>query len=122
MISRLLPIEEWPRLPEHFQTLLPHVQPSDVQILVVEDGDRIVATWAVMRIVHVEGIWIDAEYRGRVGVARRLYLATMAAARQWTTGWAMTGADSDEVRALLARAGAQQIPMDTYVLPLKGTH
>lgn len=120
MTTRSLQPSEWHRLSTDYAAVLPHVQPSDVEIVVVEDGDRIVASWAVMRIVHLEGLWIDPDYRGRVSVARRLYRATMAAVQRWTTGWAMTGADTDTVRAMLATVGAVHVPMDVYVMPIKG--
>ena len=119
MKARTLPSEEWHRLAgTDLEAVLPHVRPSDIEIVAVEDGERIVAMWAVMRVVHLEGLWIDPEYRGRVGVARRLYMATMEAARRWTSGWAMTGAASDDVRAMLAKAGALKVPMDIYIMPI----
>ena len=116
--TRILEPTEWARVPTDLQALLPHVIPGDAQVVVVEDDGRIVASWAVLRVVHLEGLWIDPAYRGRVSVARRLYEATLSAARRWTSGWAMTGAATDDVRALLNTAGAQKLPMDTYVLPL----
>lgn len=120
MTTRILDATEWARVPTDLQAVLPHVVPSDAQVLVVEDEGRIVASWAVLRVVHLEGLWIDPAYRGRVSVARQLYTATVEAARRWTSGWAMTGADSDAVRGLLETAGAQRLTMDTYVLPLRG--
>lgn len=118
--TRILDASEWARVPVALETLLPHVAPDDAQVVVVEEHGRIVASWAVLRVVHLEGLWIDPAYRGRVSVARRLYTATLEAARRWTSGWAMTGAASDDVRALLDHAGAQKLPMDTYVMPLTG--
>ena len=119
MTTRILEPTEWARVPTDLASLLPHVVPSDAQVVVVEDEGRIVASWAVLRVVHLEGLWIDPAYRGRVSVARRLYEATLSAARRWTSGWAMTGATTDDVRALLTHAGAQHLPMDSYVMPLK---
>jgi len=119
MTTRILDATEWARVPTDLHALLPHVIPGDAQVVVVEDAGRIVASWAVLRVVHLEGLWIDPAYRGRAGVARRLYEATLTAARRWTSGWAMTGAATDDVRALLDHAGAQKLPMDTYVMPLR---
>lgn len=119
MNTRTLPPAEWSRLTgDGWRAMLPHVRPDDVEIVVVEDDGRIVASWAVMRVVHLEGLWIDPDYRGRVGVARRLFVATLAAARRWTSGWAMTGAASDDVRAMLTKVGALPVPMDSYVMPI----
>lgn len=119
MTTRSLPREEWDRLAgAEISAVLPHVHATDVEVIVVEDDGRIVASWAVMRVVHLEGLWIDPEYRGRVGVARRLLVATLEAARRWTSGWAMTGAASDDVRAMLAKVGALPVPMEIYVMPI----
>lgn len=120
MTTRLLPPEEWHRLPAVIGDLLPHMVPEDVQVVVIEDATgAIVGTWTAARMVHLEGLWIAPEHRGRPSVARRLYQAGRAAAAQWTAGWAMTGAASDDVRSLLDRVGAVRLPLDTYVLPLR---
>ena len=100
--------------------VLRHVKPDDTQIVVVEQHGQIIGCWGVMRVVHLEGLWIDPAFRGRVSVARRLYQATLAVARKFTTGWAMTGAQTDDVRRMLTRIGAEQIPMDVFVMPLEG--
>ena len=72
MTTRLLPRDEWHRLKG---TLLETVTPSlrhDAQIVVVEDGDRIVGCWALMPVYHAEGLWVDPAYRTKVSVGRRL--------------------------------------------------
>lgn len=120
MTSRILPPAEWSKLHEtQLPTILPHVEPDDAQIVVVEDGDRIVGSWAVLRITHLEGLWIHPEYRGRVSVARRLLISTLKVARQWAPKWVMTGSDQEPVRRMLERFGALKVPMDTYVMPVE---
>lgn len=120
MTSRLLPREEWPKLADlQASTLLPYVPPDDAQMVVVEDGDRIVGVWAVLRITHLEGLWIHPDYRGRVSVARRLLVTTLAAARRWAPQWVMTGANDDCVRRMLDHVGAVKLPMDTYVMSVE---
>lgn len=120
MTTRLLPIEEWARLAQtDLALVLQHVRPEDARVVVVEDGDRIVACWSALRMPHLEGLWIDPAYRGRVGVARRLWTATLGQLTDWAHGYALTGANSPEMAAMLERAGAQKVPMDTYVLPVE---
>lgn len=119
MIARILPTEEWGRLGSaEITELLPHVQPQQAAVVVVEDGDRIVATWTVVRIVHLEGAWIHPDYRNP-GVTRRLLRKTLEVAAEWAGDWVWTGATSDDVRGLLTRMGARRMPVDSYVVPLK---
>jgi GNAT superfamily N-acetyltransferase len=121
--SRILPLAEWGRLGEtELPKVLPYVKPEDAQIVVVEDDGRIVGCWAVLRIVHLEGVWIAPAYRGRGSVARRLLAKTLETARAWAGSWAMTGADTDEVRRLIEQhLHGVKVPMDTYLVPMEGT-
>ena len=123
MRSRILPPEEWSRLNEtDLHTVLPWVKPEDAQIVVVEDGDQIVGCWAVLRIVHLEGVWIAPAYRGRGAVARRLLAKTLETARTWAGAWAMTGADTDEVRGLIERhLHGVKVPFDQFVIPMEAS-
>lgn len=120
MTSRVLPAGEWSKLAHtDFPAMLPYVTPEDVQIVVVEDADRIVGCWAVMRITHLEGLWIDPAYRGKASVGRRLLTETVRLARSWSARWVWTGAQTDDVRAMLAKVGGVRLPLDSYVVPLE---
>jgi len=118
--DRILPQEEWERLDgTEIAEALPYLKPSDVQIVVVEDGERIVAAWAVLRPVQLEGVWIAEDYRKRGMVAGRLLAATMAVARATGAQWAYTGATTQEVANLLTKhLDAVKYPADTYLVPL----
>ncbi len=120
MRTRVLPESEWSRLPQEWSPTVPHLQPTETQIVVVEDGEQIVACWGVLRLVHLEGLWIDPAYRTKPGVAVRLYRGAMRAVRSMAKGWVLTGASDDDVRGLLDRAGAVRLPMDVYVMPVTG--
>jgi hypothetical protein len=119
--TRILPPDEWDRLSEtDIPAYLPMAKPEDVQVVVVEDDGRIVGAWAVLRVVHLEGVWIAPEYRKRSSVARRLLVATFEAAKAWAPGWAFTGADSDDVRRLITKhLGGRKAPFDLYVVPVR---
>lgn len=121
MTTRILPQAEWSRLSEtEIPQALPYLNPDDVRIVVVEDGDRIVGAWAVLRQVYLEGVWIAPEYRKRGTVAGRLLTRTLAVARQWAPTWAMTGATTKDVAGLLVKhLRACRLPQDTYVIPLR---
>ena len=73
LTTRTLPPHEWPRLAgTEAETVWPALHADHAEILVVEDGDRIVGTWVLMRMAHVECVWIAPEYRGSLGVVKRL--------------------------------------------------
>ena len=120
MTTRVLPREEWGRLPG---TELAQAAPQlaalgdDVQIVVVEHDGQIVGHWAVWRVVHLEGVWIAPAYRRTGGVARRLLRAVTDRVHALGAIWAWTGAETDDVRALLERLGATKFPYDTYAVP-----
>lgn len=120
MTTRTLSREEWPRLADtDLAVLLPYAAPEDTEIVVVEQDERIVGCLAVMRVIHVEGVWIAPEHRGRVSVMRRLLAGMYASAQRFAPTWAMAGAAGPEMHALLtAHLGAVPVPMQTYILPL----
>jgi ribosomal protein S18 acetylase RimI-like enzyme len=121
MSARVLPPEEWHRLddPHLPRPFVGYVNPADANVVVVEDGDRIVAMMTVFKATHIEGTWIDPETRG-LGVARSLLRTARELARKDGSRWAYTGASDDRMRGLLSRLKATQIKMDTYVMPLGG--
>lgn len=121
MKARVLPPEEWGRLVDQdLPVLLPYAHNGDVSVVVVEDGSRIVASMAIMRVTHLEGVWIDPEYRN-AGTVRRLLGATIDAAKKWPSNWAIAGAADDRMRDILPRMGATKVPVDSYVLTLGGS-
>lgn len=119
--TRILPPDEWPRLAgTELETGWPVLDPANAQIVVVEDGDRIVGCWSVLRYVHVEGVWIHPDYRGRSRVAAYLLRGMRQAARSWGARAVLTAALTDQVRSLIAHLGGVQLPGDHYVMPLGG--
>lgn len=64
---RTLPVEEWPKLEAQFaerHVALP--DPRLARIVVAEDGSQIVAFLVVQMVPHLEPIWIDRRYRGKL--------------------------------------------------------
>lgn len=120
MTLRELPLDEWPRLSAcQFGDLWQGLKPEDTTVLVIEQDGEIVAHWCLLRIYHVEGLWIRHDYRQRLSVARRLWLGMRALAAGMGARAVMTGADTDEIRAMLTRVGATKLPFDSYVLPIQ---
>lgn len=120
MTSRILPPEEWPRLAgTEAETLWPRLLRSDAQIMVVEDGHTIIATWIAIRVVHAECLWIAPSHRGRFGVAMRLLRGMARAAGEWGATSVWTGSLTEQVTQLIHRLGGSEVPGKAFLLPLK---
>lgn len=123
MRSRVLPVDEWSKLAgTEAETLWPTLDAEHAQILVVEDGEKIVGCWTLMMVPHVECLWIDPSERARVTVARRLWLGMRALASQMGARVVWTAAVSDPVRGLLDHAAARKLDGDHYLLPMEREH
>lgn len=78
MLTRVLQEWEWPRLSETGCEVdrAWHETATNGCIVVVEVGRAIIATAFVFltadNVTHVDGLWIDAVYRGRTVAARHL--------------------------------------------------
>ena len=118
MNARVLPPEEWHRLEPSGMPLIPGLRPADVVVVVVEDGDRVVACMTVLRATHFEGLWIDPMARN-LGTARTLLREAVTAAKRWTDDWVFAASADDNMRDILERIGAVRLPMDPYVLSLE---
>ena len=119
LTSRELPSDEWHRLAHtELAPALGHLKPSFARVVVVEDGDAIVACWAGLIMLHVEGAWIDPAYRKQPGVCVRLWRQMHKLAASWGASQAITGSASDEVTLLLQRHGATPLHMQEWVLCL----
>ena len=117
MTTRVLPVEEWPRLAgTELETIWPIVDPRLAHMLVVEDGPEVVGCWALLTLAHVEGLWIAPAHRHRGRVFARLIAGMRALARAEGFRAVGTAADTDTVRALLVKAGAHRVPGESYVL------
>lgn len=122
MTHRVLPVDEWPRLGHtYLAPLVPHL-PVDAQVVVVEnDLGAIVGCWALFRMPHLEGCWIDPQDRRHGSVARQLLAGVGEAAAAWGATRAVTASLDREVTELLERLGAEALPGDHFVLPLGRT-
>lgn len=120
MTRRLLPRDEWSRLADTPE-LGPVWQllPPSTDVIVVEDGGRIVATWALLTVKHCEGAWVDPAHPfAGVLLMRGLREAAKGADAQRV--W--TGAATPEVRGILERMGAERVGFDSFIVPLTRTH
>lgn len=119
MTTRVLPSSEWSRLEgTELEQLAKALDPERTRIVVVEREGQIVGTWAATTFVHLEGIWIHPDFRGRVSVGRRLLSATFRAAKELGARFVFTGALTDEVAEMIGRIGGDQLPGRWFVVPM----
>ena len=123
LTTRELPPEEWPRLAgTDLAAWLPRMDPGRFTVLVVEDEQgAIVGTWAFLLVLHAEGFWIDPAHRRTGGVVRGLLRAAMDIARERGESWVFTGAEKDDAALdrYIRRLGGQEMPIRSYVLPVR---
>ncbi|HXG71330.1 MAG TPA: GNAT family N-acetyltransferase [Gemmatimonadaceae bacterium] len=120
MTTRVLDRAEWAEklAGTELDAVWPHLQQEDAQIVVVEDGARVVGCWAVIRYVHVEGVWIAPSHRGKGSVARRLFAGMKRVAQQFGARAVLTGALTEDVRQLLRHLNATKLPGEHYCFPV----
>jgi len=105
LTDRVLPPSEWSRLSGmDLSTVVDRLDPESTTIVVVEDGDQIIGCWALVTMLHAEGVWIDPAYRGRVSVARRLWRGMRACVRLRGRRAVITGANQPVIHMILKRA------------------
>jgi hypothetical protein len=117
MTARILPPSDWPRLAgTEVESLWPRLDPLLCHVLVVEEGDRIVGTWALMPIMHAECLWIAPDKRKSSSVARRLWRQLQGVASELGITAVATAAQTDDVRGLLEHVGAMKLVGDHYIM------
>lgn len=119
MMARVLPPSEWFRFSDDagLPPIFSSVFPRDVEVVVVEDGDAIVARMLVMRLTHLEGVWIKPGFENS---ANRLLRHTVQSARKWNDRWVVAGANDNTMRDIMERMGGKRLPGDYYALGLGG--
>ena len=117
LTRRVLPRDEYHRLAGTELASVAATLPEGCQVLVVEDAGAIVACWALLSVLHVEGAWVAPSHRT---TASRALLHGMADLVADAGGAAvLTGSMSPRVTRLLASLGAKKLDFDTYVLSLE---
>lgn len=121
MTARVLPIEEWDRLPEYMDPVLMNAKPGASAMCVVEDNGEIVARWLLYPVLYAEDLWIAPAYRKRSSVTVRLWrLVHRSAARLGFSWLVSTVVTQEAATAIDALAGSQVMPGVTVVHPVRG--
>lgn len=122
MTSRVLPPHEWPRLAcTELEAVYPHLDPDQADVVVVEDEQgRLVACWALLRVFHVEGLWVAPEHRGRGRAGIRLFDAMRRLCGRVGARRVFTGAISDDVKRLIDHVHGVPLKGEHFVIPIEG--
>lgn len=121
MTTRVLPVEEWHRLEGTELDGVP-LDEENAVVIVVEDADgQIVGCWSILRVIHVEGMWIHPAHRRTGPVFRRL----LNEMRRIVTGFhgqhvAVSAALTPDVAKLLEAYGGVKLPGEHYAFPVAG--
>ena len=120
MYLHFIPREEWPSklAGTELETVWPHL-PEGARVVGVFDGELLVGCWAVFPIVHVEGLWVHPEYRKNPRVGRRLLFGMTQAALGMGARAVNTAAVTDDVAAMLDKAGAVELPGRHFSLKIR---
>jgi len=119
MRTRILPIEEWPRLKgTEAEALWPHLDPSKSAVVVVEDDGIVVGCHVLMYVLHAECLWVHPDYRSK-GVMRELWSTVKRMVRAAGGRTRVTACTSDRVKKLLEYAGAERLPGQHFVIAME---
>jgi hypothetical protein len=118
MIARLLPPEEWSRLAgTDLEAHWPHFNPAQTDVMVVEHEGQIIGCLSMLKVFHVEGLWIAEAHRRKGAVMRHLLELMQATAETHDTRGLVAGAITQQMRDVLAGLGASALP-DQFVIPV----
>lgn len=124
--ARQLPAEEWAEklagteLVQHLfdEEGALRVAPEYVMVFVVEEDGQVVACWAALTCVHLEGLWMLPDGYGGAGRARALLAATAEALLAQRITEALTTVADPDIAAMVERVGGRLLPGAQYVIPV----
>lgn len=119
MRTRVLSANEWGRLEQAagMPPLRPYLKPEETQAIVLERGDKILATLVLAKVPHLEGFWVHPDHRGGKAWIQS-WDEVKALGRSLGYSWAIAGAHDDRMRVLLWKLGAAKIAMDSFAISL----
>lgn len=120
MVGRILPPEEWADklAGTPLAERLADLNPDYTVIIVVEVDGQVVAEWAAINVVHVEGLWEAPDHRGGPGVSRQLLQTMLTELTRHHVGEVITRAETPAVEALIQKAGGIPLPGTAWVLTI----
>lgn len=121
MTTRVLPPDEWSRLADtELGPMLAAITPGAATVVVAEDeSGAAIGCWALVTFVHLEGMWVRPDHRGKASVLKRMWNTICDIATDRGICAVYTGAADPMVAKWITNRGGSMIPCDSFVLPLK---
>ena len=107
-VGRILPPAEWSKLPTE---VVAPLDPEFSYVAVVEYGEDIVARWAALNTVHLDGCFIAPDHRGPT-VTRELVSTMFSALEATGVQSVLTLIANPEVMELAQHLGFQRVLVD----------
>lgn len=115
MTARVLPYEEWSKLPEYMDPVLIELTPKTCRMCVVEHDGEIIGRWLLYPALFAEDLWVHPDYRKRVSVGRKLWRLVHRCAAELGFVRMVSSITDESMAGLVARAGGETMPtMVTY--------
>lgn len=118
MTTRLLPPSEWAKLAGTELGGLA-LDPETTRVLVIEQDGQIIACWALLQVLHAEGVWIHPEHRRKGRTAARLWQGMRELVTSTGALAVVTSAVDTDVRALIERQGGRPVAGEHFVMPME---
>lgn len=114
--SRVLLKSEYYKLAgTELEQVYPHL-PSGSRVLVVEEEEKIVGTWALIPYYHAECVWIHPDYEANPNIARKLLIGMYDLMKSVGVNAVVTASTSPRVSKILEKLGAIKLPGEHYAL------
>jgi hypothetical protein len=120
MTTRVLPAAEWDRLEgTELDGLADRLSGDRAVVIVVEDSDgRIVGCWAAIWALHIEGLWVAPDHRGKAAVLRRLVHSLNTETAQAGISAVVAGVRDERMRDIASTALGKPLPGQLVVIPV----
>jgi hypothetical protein len=124
LTERELPPAEWAKLADtELGTVWPLLDPHHTRVIAVEDETgRVIASWAIFPVYHLEGISIAEDYRKHPGVIRALLRLMRSTASDVGATTVMTAAVTEEIEDYITRLGGTELPGKHFMMTLGSRH
>jgi hypothetical protein len=117
---RFLPHAEWAKLDgTPLEPVRAQMSPDTTEVLVVEDeSGKVVGTWMLVLMPHLEAMWVDPAHQGKASVLRKLLSRMFAYLEEMKVPQVLTHASGPVVDAYLHKLGGTPIPGRAFILPV----
>ncbi len=119
MIARVLPKGEYERLKETELEKVYPILPEGANVVVVEEDGKLLRTWALIPMLHAEGLWASPETRGRAGATRLLLKKAYEVGREMGTNVLLTSSLEEKVDRLIHKVGGIELPGRHFVINIQ---